>query len=179
MSMAGGHGAMVDFRFTETAVKGVKDYTLKTHIRGTGAILAGCIKMENATKRNLQWKSGRGSPPGGRATGGLKKSYGHTVVSLFSRIKITGIIGTNSKTAKYVEGVGRRIPLRRHFVSFDIAPGLRQWAKRHRLPKSWWGAKSKGMMVGGPGSVTPHLRPAFDKNVNAVRRKIEKALRPH
>jgi len=169
---------MSDETVRETVTKGIKDYTLKMHVRATGAIVKACILIEGATTKNLKWKKSKTSPPGGRASGALQKSYGHRVISLKSRGVITGIVGTNSKYAGYVEGTNRRRPLKRHFVPFDVAPGLRQWAKSHKLPKAWWGPKSEGMMVGGPGSITPHLKPAFDKKVRGAQRIIMKALKP-
>ena len=163
----------VGMEVTETVTAGIKKLNREQHRRAVSAITKGMMHVKDKAKNRLKWRTSKAGP-GGRATGALQQSIHDKTTAKPNAI--TGEVSTKLKYAQYVEGYPK--PPRRHFVPFRVAPGLRSWAKRHNLPGRWWGQSSKGMIVGGPKSSTPFLRPAFKENVKKIHRDIEKALRP-
>jgi len=156
---------------SETFTAGARQFTAMQHRRAVAAITKGAIRMKQTAKSKLVWRSSKAGP-GGRASGALERSIHDKTVGRPGLI--VGTVSTNAEHAQFVEGIPK--PPRRHFVPFSIAPGLRQWAKRHNVPARWWGAQAKGMMVGGPKSSTPFMRPAWKERIDSVRHDIERAL---
>ena len=172
---------------TESVTAGLIRYSAALQRRLTSTMEKGANAIQTRAQAILVFKTGKDAP-GGRDTGHLARSITHNITS--SPTSIEAIIGVGVEYGKYVEDApGARLhPLKRHFVPFTTAPGLLGWVLRH-IPEaklyyheergtyrghyrgrgtSLQGLKVKGWMVGGPGSVTPFLRPAFEAEVPGI-----------
>ena len=164
---------------TDTVRLGIARYTKDQQWAAHSAMEKGCRNIENTAKRHLRWRNAPGAGLGGRATGRLANSLTHNVRS--SSTVVEAEVGPGVKYAKWVEG--QPVP-NRHFVPFSVAPGLREWLKRHGvLTQSRKGGPVKpaylgtGYVVGGEKSTTPFLEPAARMEIPRVLDDLARALR--
>jgi len=170
-----------------SAQQGIKRYTAEQQRAAQSVIYKGAHDIQSAARKRLVWRRGVDGP-GGRFTARLA---GSIAVNIKDR-GLAADIGPGVKYARFVEGYPT--PPKRHFVPFDVAPGLREWLERHGVI-----AKSKvktsffqnvmqflgifrgrrpGWMVGGPKSSTPFMRPAAEEQLPKILKLAESRLRP-
>lgn len=174
---------IVEVRFDSAEVKArLGTLTAEMMEKGKKGMVRVTTEVRNRAKQRLRWRKGKGAGEGGRFTARLATSIVPKVT--LSETAIEGEVKAGVPYAKYVEGwnkANQHVPVRRHFVSFETAPGLRDWARRHGILthgrrvatlNAATGARGsyyrmtplylgKGMMVGGPDSITPFLEPSF------------------
>jgi hypothetical protein len=145
--------------------------------RNASAMVKIVTKIRAKAQQRLKVRLVKGSGMGGRFMGRLAESIVPTVA--VTPLMIEGKVTVGVPYGKYVEGWNsdnQHIPVRRHYVPFSVAPLLKVWAQRKglfdRFVKTHGGKglalrkwslspNAKGMVVGGPDSITPFLQPTF------------------
>lgn len=153
----------------ETVTAGIRRYTLDQQRRATSAMVKAGNSIKTAAQRRLVHKDSPGGP-GGRDTGHLARSIiSRLIRSTPSEIVVR--VGPGVKYAKWVEG--QPIP-KRHALAIAI---LLPWLQRHPAAMAKIRPGQKYVMVGGPQSTTPYMRPAADEVVPTLITKLAAALK--
>jgi hypothetical protein len=143
--------------------------------RNASAMVVIVTKIRAKAQQRLKVRLAKGAGLGGRFMGRLAESMVPTVA--VTPLMIEGKVTVGVPYGKYVEGWNndnQHVPVRRHYVPFSVAPLLKVWAQRkglfdkftkrgvHYSQRGWsLSPNAKGMVVGGPDSITPFLGPTF------------------
>ena len=135
---------------------------------------AGSEQLVSGMRGELKSKARKGGQ-GGLYSGRLSKSIRWVMQETGNEINFA--VGPNVPYARFVEGVdasGNPKPVARHFVPFSVSPDLRKWAQSKGIEVP---ARGGGLIVGGPGSESPFMRPAWGKHAPAIASRLSAIFR--
>ena len=166
----------------DDAARNLDEIRRRTHAAGIAWAEHWGGRIAAGARRRLTRKGG------GRDTGRLAGSIDDQVI--VREDEIMSKIATNVPYAIYQEGYRPGHPDEfiyppKHFVPFRVAPGLLEWAIRHKVisrgrVKSAAEAYDQahgGLVVGGPDSIHPFLRPSLKEHEDKAQRDLERRVR--